>query len=233
MPASLLPMPHLSRGALPLFATLTILVLAIPVIAAVAGRRLRRPDVAESGRSARYLRTIVILWAVTGLAVYALHLYGERPSDVGLRPPHAPLEILAGLLVMAAMLAIGRGRTAEIGREYARRVRVVVPHTAVEWTLFVLLAATAGICEEFLYRGYALTKIAELTGSLPLGIVASSVAFGVAHSYQGRVGMIGTGIVGFLYALVFVATGSLLPCMLGHFAQDVAGAMVLTRRLRR
>jgi len=232
MAPSLLPIAHLSGGSLALIATLMILVLAIPVVGAITARRLRMADVASSSKIARYLRTIAILWSITALALYALHLYGEGPSDVGVRPPHAWIEILAGFSVVAAMLVLGRGRTGAVGQQYARRVGIVLPQTPCEWALFVVLAATAGVCEEFLYRGYALTKIAELSGSLALGVILSSAAFGIAHSYQGRMGMIGTGIAGLLYALVFVATGSLLPCMLGHFAQDIAGAVVLTRRLR-
>ena len=39
-------------------------------------------------------------------------------------------------------------------------------------------------------------------------------------------------ISGALYAAVFLATGSLYPCMLGHFAQDIAGAAILSRKCR-
>jgi len=95
----------------------------------------------------------------------------------------------------------------------------------------VPVAASAGICEEFLYRGYALSIIGSMTGSLIVGAVLSSVAFGIGHAYQGKTGVIGATITGFLYACVFLVTGSLYPCMLGHFIQDMAGAAVLSRRL--
>jgi len=230
MAVSLPLLGHLSPRALALVAMLAILIVAVPIVAALTARRFARPAVAAASKIGRYLRTIAVLWLVTALAIYALRLYGQRPSDVGVRAPHAPIELLAGLVVAAALLLLSAGRS-EIGPDYARRIRVVVPASTIEWALFVGLAATAGMCEEFLYRGYALVKVAQLLGSLSAGVVISSVAFGLAHSYQGRMGMIGASVAGFLYALVFLATGSLLPCMIGHFAQDIGGALLLARRL--
>jgi membrane protease YdiL (CAAX protease family) len=88
------------------------------------------------------------------------------------------------------------------------------------------------LCEEFLYRGYALTQITSMTGSLGLGYFLSSVAFGLAHVYQGKLGVIGTTISGALYGAVCVMTGSVVPCMIGHFVQDIIGGFALSRRIR-
>jgi len=71
-----------------------------------------------------------------------------------------------------------------------------------------------------------------LTHSVIVGVVLSAVAFGLGHAYQGRIGMAGTAITGLLYAALFLASGSLVPCMLAHFMQDMFGAALLARRLR-
>ncbi|MBC5823844.1 MAG: CPBP family intramembrane metalloprotease [Candidatus Eremiobacteraeota bacterium] len=175
---------------------------------------------------------MLVLWAVTALALEALRLHGEGPADVGFRPPRHLQDVLAALLAVGLLLAITAGPRGAVPRSYAERVAPVLPHSPVDWLWFVPLAATAGMCEEFLYRGYALTQIATLTGSLPAGVVISTAAFGLAHSYQGRLGMMGTALSGLLYAAVFLWSGSLIPCMAGHFAHDIAGAMILLRRLK-
>jgi len=174
---------------------------------------------------------MLVLWSMTALALYALRLYGQAPSDVGVRSPHQPLQLLLGFSVVAllALSSIGKG---DVGPRYARRIQLLLPVSIIDWLWFIPVAATAGICEEFLYRGYALSELARLTHSLGAGVALSSLAFALAHFYQGRFGMIGAGLSGLGYALVVVATGSVLPCMLGHFAQDMLGAFVLGRRLR-
>ena len=209
---------------------LATLIVLVPAIGAFTARRLQSAEVAATSKPMRYVRIMAALWTITLLAIFSLHLYHEGPVDIGLRPPHVLAQYLLGIAVPFALVGLSRRRR-DAGSSYVERIKIVLPDSRTEWTLFVALAATAGFCEEFLYRGYALTKIAQLSGSVAVGVLLSTIAFGAAHWYQGRMGMIGAGIAGLLYALVYIATGSLLPCILGHFMQDVLGAVVLTRRL--
>jgi membrane protease YdiL (CAAX protease family) len=213
------------------FFTLAILIAALPINSALAGRRLRRDVPSPRAKLFRYIRTIVVLWSVTALAVYALRLHGFDTRDVGLVAPHAPWELAVGLVsLVAPLLALLAGAPRRLSPAYAIALRAIVPESAGEWTSFWIVAASAGICEEFLYRGYALWAIARLTNDTLFGVAASTLAFGFAHAYQGRTGIANATISGGLYAVVFLATGSLYPCMIGHVAQDIAGAAVLTRR---
>jgi len=50
----------------------------------------------------------------------------------------------------------------------------------------------------------------------------SSVLFSLAHLYQGRRGVASTLLVGLLFSTIRVWTGSLIPCMAGHFVADAA-----------
>ncbi|HLW38293.1 MAG TPA: CPBP family intramembrane glutamic endopeptidase [Candidatus Eremiobacteraceae bacterium] len=211
-------------------ALLAILMLALPVMSVLTGRRIKAAPPGRLTKLWRYARTLVILWSLTALALYALRLHGLGAADVGLRPPHRPLDFIAGLLFVAVMVAFGSARRT-IDGEYRRAISAIVPATQSEWLLFIPLAATAGICEEFLYRGYALWVIQNMTGSVWAAALISSLAFGLAHAYQGRAGVIGATVSGLFYASVFLYSGSLLPCMLGHFAQDIAGAILLRRVL--
>jgi membrane protease YdiL (CAAX protease family) len=223
---------ELRPSTLVMFAMLAVVLVAIPVFALIRAR-YDDPDRAQERRvkHARYARTMLILWGITALALYALRLYGLGPANVGVRPPAEPWEYGAGLIVPAILAFLGIGRRT-IDPEYLRKVGRVIPIDSSDWIWFVPLSATAGLCEEFLYRGYALTQIASMTGSLGLGYFLSSIAFGLAHVYQGKLGVIGTTITGALYGAVFVMTGSVVPCMIGHFVQDVIGGVALSRRIR-
>ncbi len=214
------------------FVTLVILIAALPINSALAGRRLRAATPSPNAKLFRYGRTIVILWSVTALAAYALRLHGFGARDVGLVAPHQPWQLAAGgIALVGPVLAMLSGAPRALSPDYALALRAVVPETRAEWALFWIVAASAGICEEFLYRGYALWAVARLTGDVLFGVIASTLAFGFAHAYQGRAGVVNATISGGLYAAVFLATGSLYPCMIGHFAQDIAGAAILTRKL--
>jgi hypothetical protein len=75
---------------------------------------------------------------------------------------------------------------------------------AVGWIL-------AAFIEEFAFRGFAVTRVHRLLGGGPraiwiaIGVVA--VPFGIAHMYQGPAGMIGTGLVGFVFGAIYVRHG--------------------------
>lgn len=222
-------MPH---PTLMIILTLLILLIALPLLSLWTGKRIRAATTTPLAKFVRYARTIVILWSLTALALYALRLHSIDPTLVGLRPPHFWGELAIGLIPLVAPLAatLLRGRRA-LNDDYARALRAIVPADLPQWIVFVPLAASAGICEEFLYRGFALNVLSAMTGSVAYGVVLSCIAFGFGHAYQGRPGMIGATITGLLYAGVYLATGSLYPCMLGHFMQDIAGALVLSRKL--
>ena len=222
----------LSSESVALIAVLVLLVIAVPAMGALVAARLRSVEDTPVRKRARYARTMLILWTMTALAYYALQLHGETPADVGLRPPENVLWYAVGPLIVAALLSMSGAGRGDVSLNYARAIRPVIPNDAIDWCWFVAVAATAAICEEFLYRGYALTQIAALTHSIFAGVVISSIAFGLGHAYQGRIGMAGTAITGVLYAALFLASGSLVPCMLAHFMQDMFGAALLARRLR-
>jgi uncharacterized protein len=77
------------------------------------------------------------------------------------------------------------------------------------WMLVVWLIVAP--LEEVIFRGFLMTEIARIVGSGPwaagLNVVLTSVAFGLAHGYQGRSGILSTGFAGALLGVVFVASG--------------------------
>jgi membrane protease YdiL (CAAX protease family) len=212
-------------------AVLALLVLAVPAFGALMASRMRDAEDAERRKHARYARTLLVLWSMTALALYALGLHGESAADVGLHAPDNPVWFGVGPFVVALLLGMSGAGRGDISETYARAIRRVVPRTAADWIWFVPVAATAGLCEEFLYRGYALTQIAAFTHSVTAGVLVSSIAFGLGHAYQGRIGMAGAAITGLLYSGLFLLSGSLVPCVMAHFLQDIVGAALLSRRL--
>jgi len=93
----------------------------------------------------------------------------------------------------------------------------LIPKTRQEkfWSV-LLLAPTAALCEEFLYRGFLLAQLTQWLRSGTWAWAASSLAFGLAHVYQGWNGMVRASLLGALLAYPVIHFGSLYPSMLAH-----------------
>ena len=59
-----------------------------------------------------------------------------------------------------------------------------------------------------------------------LAVVLSAVLFGMAHSYQGWNGGLRAGVVGLIFALSYVLTGSLWIPILLHIVVDIHSGLV-------
>ena len=80
--------------------------------------------------------------------------------------------------------------------------------------------------EELAFRGYAIPVLAVAVG-LPWSVALTSVTFGVLHAYQGRIGMVRTGVMGAVLACGMLWSGSLVPVILAHVLVDLVGGLVL------
>jgi membrane protease YdiL (CAAX protease family) len=219
---------HLPRAVL--FLALAIILVIAPLASALLAKR--GAQAGACAKHARYARTLLLLWSIAALALWALRLHGQGPADVGFVPPREPVAAyLTVLAFVSGLTLLGLMSSRSVDQAYAERIRRIAPLTPSDWVWYVPLALSAGLCEEFLYRGYALTVLSTLTGSLAVGVIVSTAAFGLAHAYQGRRGVIGTTIFGFFFALVFVYWGSLWPCIAGHALQDLIGGALVARRL--
>jgi len=107
----------------------------------------------------------------------------------------------------------------------AGNVHFLLISLAVAWTL-------AACGEEFVYRGYLLTRLARALGGAPrawLGaLTVTSVLFGVGHAYQGLSGMITAGLGGLAFGLLYMATGrNLWVSVVAHGTMDTVGFLLL------
>jgi membrane protease YdiL (CAAX protease family) len=104
-----------------------------------------------------------------------------------------------------------------------RPVAALLPRTPTERRVFAVLAVTAGVCEELLYRGFGLAALRWAAPGIgkPALIAVTAVAFGLAHLYQGRMGVILTGALGAYFAWIAMSTGSLVPVILLHALLDL------------
>jgi membrane protease YdiL (CAAX protease family) len=203
------------------------------VVQPVVGRRRYRRLIERLGRdpTARlhhYRRGIAFEWA--GAALVGLLALLAHSRLRSLWPPGDNTGVVGqipGLVVAIAVItAVYRFGGEPLRRALAvqlRPVAALLPRTPTERRWFALLALTAGICEELLYRGFGLVALRWAAPDIgkPALIAVTGVAFGLAHLYQGRMGVTLTGLLGAYFAWMAISAGSLLPVMLLHALLDV------------
>ena len=91
----------------------------------------------------------------------------------------------------------------------------------------VVVAATAAVVEEVLYRGYAIGIGQYVWGSLAVAVAVSVLVFVVAHFSHGVMQLLTVLWIALLVSLLFVVTSNLFACMLAHFVIDAMGVLVM------
>jgi CAAX protease family protein len=198
------------------------------------GRRYRRlvaiVDEHPEARMRHYRRGMAGEWAVVGVIVVIGLLAGRSARSIALVVgPHAQTwalivaEVSVLLGATAALFRFGGPGIRDALRSQARGFAALLPHTGRERAAFALLALTAGICEEVIFRGFAIAYLRWLWPGAPeLAVIALTAAgFGLAHRYQGLRGIITTGLVGVFLAWLVLSTGSLIPAMVLHALLDL------------
>ncbi len=84
------------------------------------------------------------------------------------------------------------------------------------------LVLTAAVCEEFMYRGFAIEELGVLTGNRWLSACISLVLFGLGHvgTYGFSTALLLPASVGLMITLLYMLRNNLLICMLMHGAID-------------
>ena len=94
--------------------------------------------------------------------------------------------------------------------DYSSYQEAMTPWRLLGW--IVISWTTAGFGEEIIWRGFFMKQIARLfdeqkESSWVIGLVLSSIGFGLAHFHQGLGGMLGTGFVGLVYGIFYLRSG--------------------------
>jgi CAAX protease family protein len=203
------------------------LVLLVAGIPAMSWVTAHDPHVRTAPRRSLYFSAVFSEWLFAALGVAAVRVAGFHARDIGFKGI-APGALVRWTLVVVAITAAGLGVLELLERRgwwppEAELVRLLMPHTGAEkaWAL-ALMAPTAALVEEFLYRGYLFGILARTLDSMAWAWALSSVAFGVAHLYQKPSGVLRATLLGALLAWPLARTGSVYPSVAAHFLIDAA-----------
>lgn len=214
-----------------LLASLAFVVL--PVLSAASHRTLQHPGILPSRlRLSLYAQTVGFQLALAAGAWWVTRVLApEAVAAWWSAPVFSPLAIvlLAGSSIVLAAMVLHERRASHLPSTL-EPVRAILPRTFWERRAWLLVSLVAGTCEEVVWRGFLFWYLGALLPVLgDVGTLsAAAVVFGVAHAYQGFVGMLGTALGGLLLGALYLATGSLWLPMILHVLTDAR--IVLLRR---
>ena len=205
-------------------------------------RLLDKADLTSRDRLSLYGSTIFFQWLLVAIVAWRCVARGVELEELGLAVTD-PWRIawtsiaLTGLLCINQVLGLRKVSHLPEGRRGSlfRITEKIMPRGRSETFVYAALACTAGISEEFLYRGFVFAAFVRMIVNYgpPDGLAAilSSGWFSLAHLYQGRRGLITTFIVGLIFVSLRIWTGSLVPAIAAHIGLDLAIGIFASRIL--
>jgi hypothetical protein len=184
------------------------------------------PAAASHGAVIRgYLISIAYEWGMAYWAWAGVHWKGGRLSDLtGGRwvswrslamdvaiaiPFWGVWELTAWLMHLA------------VDRVATRTTPYHPPSGLVEILLWILLSASAGFCEELVFRGYLQQQFRAVTRSIVAAVVLQGAIFGLVHAYQGWKQVMVIVPLGILYGALVAWRRNLRASIIAHAWSDI------------
>lgn len=162
-----------------------------------------------------YIAVLITLWAK-----------GWDWKYFSMTRPNWPKTILKGLLFAVGIFVLNDFIFQPFIESYIGRIDLSdvsgIEGNFTTYVVYILLGwVLGGFCEEIIYRGYVLKRLAVILGDTNkawlFAAVTASIVFGFAHNYQGPSGIIATAIIALLFGLIFIFNkNNLMVLVLTH-----------------
>lgn len=209
-------------------------------IAGVLGQLGIEPLDAQGQLSGRFVYLISAIDTLLLLAIIfvLLRLSGDRPRDVFLRHGHTAREIAVGLAIVplvftiVLMLQVGIYVVAPFLRNVPENPFQSMMGSPIRVASFVLLVLVAGGVREELQRAFLLYRFDQHLGGAGVGLLVTSVAFGLGHVVQGWDAVVVTASLGALWGAVYLWRRSVIPTIVSHALFNVGEIILAFSALR-
>ncbi|HEY5258019.1 MAG TPA: CPBP family intramembrane glutamic endopeptidase [Candidatus Baltobacteraceae bacterium] len=132
-------------------------------------------------------------------------------------------------IVVGVLVALSIAATIFAANPHAKLGTDLRAYAAIPFVFRLLLVLTAGICEEFCFRGYAIERLIALTGRRWIAAVAAIALFTLGH--VGRYGfsqaLIYVAIIAAVLTLLYLWRRNIWPCIALHWFIDGVQLVIL------
>jgi membrane protease YdiL (CAAX protease family) len=170
--------------------------------------------------------------ALVSLILFFLWRNGENVDRIGWSFRRAGREMALGAALFipfvfgAALLERGLLRLG-LSRPATPTPSFLAASGGAEFLLAAVLVAVVAVTEETIFRGYLLLRFQTLLRSPALAVFLSSVIFSLGHGYEGSAGLATVGVMGAVFAVIYLWRRSLVAPIVMHFLQDFLSIVLL------
>ena len=183
-----------------------------------------KPQLADGSLSGTFVFVLSLVDSVlmVSLIVGLLMRRGERPAQIFFGGRPAGREAAAGALSLPLILTIVIVLTVGIRRLLPSLHNV--PDNPLEgllgsganlW-LFLIVVIVAGGVREEIQRAFLLHRFRGDLGQPWMGLLITSISFGMGHTLQGLDAAIITGVLGATWGVIYLRRGSAVAPMVSH-----------------
>ncbi len=196
----------------------------------------------EETRRKLYLGNAIML-SISGISIlvaWGFHARSLKSLGLSFQITYTPILLLLMTLFTLAYLSdliIGtkkRMNRKEHEEKEWFETSSFLPETKRELPYYILLCLAAGIFEEIIYRGFMVTYFLpekDINGLIfLLRISAPAALFSMAHYYQGGAAVVKIFLFSLLLSGIYVASGSLIPCMILHVGVDLISGLASMKK---
>jgi membrane protease YdiL (CAAX protease family) len=212
----------------------TLLLIALLVGGSIVNARQQSRQALGAHHAARYLLGIgaellflLVIWLGLRLKrVRLMDMAGFKPGMGALLEDLGAAAIF-WIMAMVVLAVIGVALRLLHFSAPQKALMALAPSNGLEVALWICLSVTAGFCEEIAFRGYFLRQFGSLAGGVWMGVVGSSLLFGISHGYEGAAGMIAITAFGAMFCALAIVRQSLRPGIIAHAWHDIFSGLTL------
>lgn len=180
-----------------------------------------------------YYGNSIFQWICTLFIIVTWWSYGRSFSDLGFQWGQWD-RLAIGLLSLFLILYIidvwweirSVEKMAETKEKWLKDMPIL-PVNRLEFKHFIVVALTAGICEEIIFRGFFINYFLAINENDLFGqwlsVINSAFLFAFGHMYQGGKAVAKIMVMAVIFGWIYILTKSLLLLILIHFIVDIIG----------
>lgn len=204
------------------------IVLGIAIAMLVQARK-SAPTPSAPSRIPLYLALIAVEFSLAWFVAIGIHARGHTLRELvgrGWRTVADGVGDVVLALVTAGLLRVSGPVLYYFLGRWASNTGFLLPATLPESIAWIAVSATAGVCEELVFRGYLQRQLWSLTKNLPATLLLQAIIFAIGHIYQGWKPALVTAIYGLVFGLVAAWRRSIVPGAIAHAIIDVMGGLI-------
>ncbi len=170
----------------------------------------------------------LVYWGlVVAILLYVSRIERRPLASIGFRRPGSKDIIVAAATGALIVAMLGVMYLVVFPAMHWDETQQIQTLTAVPFWLRFIAVVRAAVSEEILFRGYALERVQELTGSRSAAGVFTWAIFTLEHlSYWGWHHLLIAGTAGAMLTLLYLWRRNLWANMLAHFIVDAVGFLL-------